>query len=113
MFFVNNDILRHASYDQNFIDEFPGCADRGEFTMYDWCDLAADTVKKSGTKIGWVHPLNVGPDFQMAMASFGIEIYNAQKAKLQTTKSGLSKYYGWLKYCVDNCSLPADITKFS
>ena len=113
MFFVNNDILRDAGYDQNFIDELPGRVDRGEFTMYDWCDLAADTVKKGAAKIGWVHRPNVGPDFQMAMASFGIEIYNAEQAKLQITKSGLTKYYGWLKYCVDNGSLPADMTTFS
>lgn len=113
MFFVNNDILRAAGYDQAFIDALPGRVEAGEFTMYDWCDLAADTVKKGAAKIGWVHRPNVGPDFQMAMASFGIDIYNDDEAKLQITKSGLTEYYGWLKYCVDNGSLPADMTTFS
>ena len=113
MFFVNNDILRAAGYDQDFIDALPGRVDSGEFTMYDWCDLAADTVEKGAAKIGWVHRPNVGPDFQMAMASFGIDIYNDEEAKLQITKSGLTEYYGWLKYCVDNGSLPADMTTFS
>ncbi|WP_421979503.1 ABC transporter substrate-binding protein [Roseibium sp.] len=113
MFFVNNDILRAAGYDQTFIDELPGKVEAGEFTMYDWCDLAADAVNKGAAKIGWVHRPNVGPDFQMAMASFGIDIYNEDEAKLQITKSGLEKYYGWLKYCVDNGSLPADMTTYS
>ena len=113
MFFVNNDILRAAGYDQTFIDELPGRVDSGEFTMYDWCDLAADTVEKGAAKIGWVHRPNVGPDFQMAMASFGIDIYNDEEAKLQITKSGLTEYYSWLKYCVDNGSLPADMTTYS
>ena len=113
MFFVNNDILRAAGYDETFIEELPGKVDAGEFTMYDWCDLAADTVEKGAAKIGWVHRPNVGPDFQMAMASFGIDIYNDEEAKLQITKSGLTEYYGWLKYCVDNGSLPADMTTYS
>lgn len=113
MFFVNNDILRAAGYDQAYIEALPGKVEAGEFTMFDWCDLAADTVTKGAAKIGWVHRPNVGPDFQMAMASFGIDIYNDDEAKLQITKKGLTDYYGWLKYCVDNGSLPADMTTYS
>lgn len=113
MFFVNNDILRAAGYDNAFISSLPSRVDAGEFTMYDWCDLAADTVEKGAAKIGWVHRPNVGPDFQMAMASFGIDIYNDEEAKLQITKSGLTEYYSWLKYCVDNGSLPADMTTYT
>lgn len=113
MFFVNNDILRAAGYDQAYIDALPGKVEAGEFTMYDWCDLAADTVEKGAAKIGWVHRPNVGPDFQMAMASFGIDIYNDEEAKLQITRKGLEQYYGWLKYCVDKGALPADMTSYS
>jgi len=113
MFFLNNDILRAAGKSDDFIAALPGQVEAGEFTMFDFCDLAAETVEKGAAKIGWVHRPNVGPDFQMAMASFGIDIYNEIQAKLQITKSGLADYYGWLKYCVDNGSLPADMTSFS
>ena len=113
MFFLNNDILRAAGKSDDFIAALPGQVEAGEFTMFDFCDLAAETVEKGAAKIGWVHRPNVGPDFQMAMASFGIDIYNEDQAKLQITKSGLADYYGWLKYCVDNGSLPADMTSFS
>lgn len=113
MFFLNNDILRSAGKDQSFIDALPGQVEAGEFTMFDFCDLAAEAVEKGAAKIGWVHRPNVGPDFQMAMASFGIDIYNEEEAKLQITKSGLTDYYTWLKYCVDNGSLPADMTTYS
>lgn len=113
MFFVNNDILRAAGKDQAFIDALPGKVEAGEFTMFDWCDMAAEAVKSGAAEYGWVHRPNVGPDFQMAMASFGIDIYNEDEAKLQITKSGLEKYYSWLKYCVDNGSLPADMTTWS
>ncbi len=113
MFFVNNDILRKAGKSEDFIAGLPAAVEAGEFTMYDWCDLGAEAVNSGAAKIGWVHRPNVGPDFQMAMAAFGIDIYNDDAAKLQITKSGLTEYYGWLKYCVGNGSLPADMTSYS
>ncbi len=113
MFFVNNDILRAAGKSEDFIAALPGQVEAGEFTMYDWCDLAAEAVESGAAKYGWVHRPNVGPDFQMAMASFGIDIYNDEEAKLQITKSGLEAYYEWLGYCVNNGSLPADMTTWS
>lgn len=113
MFFINNDILRAAGKSDDFIRQLPAAVEAGEFTMYDWCDLAAEAVKSGAAKIGWVHRPNVGPDFQMAMASFGIDIYNEDEAKLQITRAGLERYYSWLKYCVDNGSLPADMTTYS
>ncbi|MEL6572390.1 MAG: extracellular solute-binding protein [Pseudomonadota bacterium] len=113
MFFLNNDILRAGGKEEDFIAGLPAAVEAGEFTMYDFCDLAAEMVDAGAAKVGWVHRPNVGPDFQMAMASFGIDIYNEDEAKLQITKSGLTEYYGWLKYCVDNGSLPADMTSYS
>ncbi|MHA3915395.1 ABC transporter substrate-binding protein [Halovulum sp. GXIMD14793] len=113
MFFANNDILRAMGKDEAFIASLPEKVNTGEFTMYDWCDLAAEAVESGAAKYGWVHRPNVGPDFQMAMASFGIDIYNDDEAKLQITKSGLTEYYTWLKHCVDNGSLPADMTTWS
>lgn len=113
MFFLNNDILREGGKSEEFIKSLPEAVDSGDFTMFDFCDLAAEMVSAGAAKIGWVHRPNVGPDFQMAMASFGIDIYNEDEAKLQITKSGLEDYYGWLKYCVDNGSLPADMTTYS
>ena len=113
MFFANNDILRAMGKDEAFIAALPEKVNAGEFTMYDWCDLAAEAVKSGAAKYGWVHRPNVGPDFQMAMASFGIDIYNDDEAKLQITKKGLTDYYTWLGYCVDNGSLPADMTTWS
>ncbi|KAJ56251.1 hypothetical protein ACMU_10895 [Actibacterium mucosum KCTC 23349] len=113
MFFLNNDILRATGKSEEFIAQLPAQVEAGEFTMFDFCDLAAEAVNAGAAKIGWVHRPNVGPDFQMAMASFGIDIYNEDEAKLQITKQGLTDYYGWLKYCVDNGSLPADMTTYS
>jgi inositol-phosphate transport system substrate-binding protein len=113
MFFMNKDILRAAGKTNAELSALEAAVNAGEFTMFDWCDLAAEAVESGAAKVGWVHRPNVGPDFQMVMASFGIENYNKAEAKLQITRSGLTKFYGWLKYCVDNGSLPADMTTWS
>ena len=113
MMFFNNDILRKMGKSEEFIRGLPQAINSGAFTAFDYCDLAAEAVTSGAAEVGWVHRPNVGPDFQMLMAAFGIDIYNEDEAKLQITASGLERYYGWLKYCVDNGSLPADITSWS
>lgn len=113
MMFFNNDILRQMGKSEAFIAGLPDAVNSGTFTAYDYCDLAAEAVQSGAAEVGWVHRPNVGPDFQMLMAAFGIEIYNKAEAKLQITRSGLETYYGWLSYCVENGSLPRDITSWS
>ncbi len=113
MMFMNNDILREMGKSEDWIADLPGMVNRGEFTAFDYCDLAAEAVSTGAAEIGWVHRPNVGPDFQMLMAAFGIRIYNPEEAKLQITASGLETFYGWLKHCVDNGSLPRDMTSWT
>ncbi|MCB1490426.1 MAG: extracellular solute-binding protein [Rhodobiaceae bacterium] len=113
MFFINNDMLRKIGKDEDFISSLPAKVDAGEFTMDDMCDLAAEVKDAGAAEYGLLHRPNVGPDFQMAMASFGIDLYNEDEAKLQMTKSGLLKYYTWLKRCVDQGAIPADITTWN
>lgn len=113
MFFLNNDILRAAGKDEAFIDGLPATVNAGDFTMTDLCDLAGEVVSSGAAKYGIVHRPNVGPDFQMAMASFGIDIYNDDEAKLQMTRKGLTEYYGWLAHCVKVGAIPADMTTWS
>ena len=113
MFFLNNDMMRAAGKSEEFIASLPGEVNAGNFTMADFCDLAAEVKNSGASEIGFVHRPNVGPDFQMAMASFGIDIYNEDEAKLQITKSGLVDYYAWLADCVEKGALPADMTTYS
>jgi len=113
MFFLNNDMLRKAGRSDEFIAGLPEAVNAGEFTMDDLCDLAADVKNSGASELGIVHRPNVGPDFQMAMASFGIDMFNDEEARLQITKSGLKDYYTWLKSCVDKGAIPADMTTYS
>lgn len=113
MFFLNNDMLRKMGKSEDFIAGLPEKVNAGEFTMADVCDLAAEAVDSGTAKYGILHRPNVGPDFQMAMASFGIKQYNADEAKLQMSATGLNDFYSWLKTCVDQGAIPADITTWS
>lgn len=113
MFFLNNDMLRTAGKSEDYIAGLPGLVDAGEFTMDDMCDLAAEVKESGAADYGFIHRPNVGPDFQMAMASFGIDLYNDEEAKLQITQSGLENYFTWLASCVKKGAIPADMTTWN
>lgn len=112
MFFYNNEMLRKMGKDEAFIDGLPAAVNAGEFTLYDACDLGAEAVKAGVAKQGFLHRPNVGPDFQMLLGSFDINIYDADAAKLQMSPVKLEKFYDWLGYCVDKGAIPADMTSW-
>ncbi len=112
MFFYNNDMLRKLGKDEIYIGGLSAAVNAGEFTLYDACDLAAEAVEKGVAKHGLLHRPNVGPDFQMLLASFDIDIYDADSAKLQMSASKLEKFYDWIGYCVNNGAIPADMTSW-
>lgn len=113
MFFINNDKLRKMGKSEEFIDGLPAEVEAGAFTMYDMCDLAAEAVSSGVAEYGLIHRPNVGPDFQMTMAAFGMDVYDDEQARLQLSASGLEKFYDWLEYCVDNNAIPGDMTTWT
>ncbi len=113
MFFYNKDKLRQIGKDEAFIEGLPARVDSGEFTLYDLVDLAKEVVDGGAAKYGFVHRPNVGPDFQMLMASFGIDLYDEDQNKLQISESKLADFFTWVKYAVDQGVLPDNITAWS
>ncbi|MCG8510684.1 MAG: extracellular solute-binding protein [Rhodospirillales bacterium] len=113
MFFYNKEMLRKIGKSEDFIEGLPAKVEAGEFTMYDLSDLAAEVVAKGAAKYGFVHRPNVGPDFLMAMASFGIEPSDSATGKLKMSKQGLTDFLAWLKYSVDKGALPGNMTSWS
>lgn len=113
MFFYNKDMLRKVGKSEAFIENLPSQVEKGEFTLYDLVDLAAEVKTKGAAKYGMVHRPNVGPDFQMAMASFGIVPFDGKSGKLQISKSKLNKFYDWLLYAVNKGALPKNMTSWS
>ena len=113
MFFYNKNMLREAGKSEEFIEGLPAAVESGDFTIYDLVDLAREVMASGAAKYGMVHRPNVGPDFQMTMESFGIDPYDDEQAKLQMTRSGLTNFYKWLKYAVDQGVLPENMTTWS
>jgi inositol-phosphate transport system substrate-binding protein len=113
MFFYDKNMLRKIGKDEDFIENLPAKVEAGEFTIYDLADLAKEVVAGGAAKYGFVHRPNVGPDFQMLMASFGIDLYDEEQNKLQIAQSKLTHFFKWLKYSVDAGALPANMTAWS
>src|SRR2546430_1361390 len=113
MFFLNNDKLRKLGKTDKDIAALPGKVDAGEFTMYDLCDLAGQSVQKGVTKYGILHRPNAGPDFQMLIEAFGVVPYDAPSGKLQASKAAYKDFYTWVKYCVDKKAFSSTNTAMS
>jgi inositol-phosphate transport system substrate-binding protein len=113
MFFYDKNMLRKIGRDEEFIESLPAKVEAGEFTIYDMTDLAKEVVDAGAAKYGIVHRPNVGPDFQMLMASFGIDQYDDEQSKLQMSQSKLTHFFKWIKYSVDAGVIPANMTAWS
>jgi len=113
MFFLNNDKLRKLGKTDKEIAALPAKVDAGEFTLYDLCDLAGQSVQKGVTKYGILHRPNAGPDFQMLIEAFGVVPYDAQSGKLQASKAAYKDFYTWVKYCVDKKAISSTNTAMS
>jgi len=112
MFFYDKQMLRDIGKDEAFIEGLPAQVESGEFTLYDLVDLAKEVVDGGAAKYGFLHRPNVGPDFQMLMASFGIDLYDEEQGKLQMSESKLAAFFEWLKYAVDQGALPDNMTSW-
>lgn len=110
MFFYDKQMLRDIGKDEAFIEGLPAAVESGDFTIHDLTDLAKEVVDGGAAQYGFVHRPNVGPDFQMLMASFGIDLYDEAQAKLQMSESRLAAFFDWLKYSVDQGVLPDNMT---
>src|SRR6266498_3335024 len=113
MYFLNNDKLRKLGKTDKEIAALPAKVDAGEFTLYDLCDLAGQSVQKGVTKYGILHRPNAGPDFQMLIEAFGVVPYDAQSGKLQASKVAYKDFYTWVKYCVDKKAISSTNTAMS
>lgn len=110
MFFYDKQMLRDIGKDEAFIEGLPAQVESGDFTIYDLTDLAKEVVDGGAATYGFLHRPNVGPDFQMLKASFGIDIYDEEQAKLQISESKLAAFFEWLQYAVDQGVLPDNMT---
>ncbi len=113
MFFFRKDMLRKIGKSSAFIESLPGRVEKGAFTIWDLSRLAKEVVKSGVAKYGLIHRPNVGPDWQMAMASFGFDPYDEATAKLQASRSALTAYLKWIQWNAENGVTPKNNTAMS
>jgi inositol-phosphate transport system substrate-binding protein len=110
MIFYNKDILRKIGKDEAFIEGLPEMVDKGEFTMADFSALAKETVDKGAAEMGLLHRPNVGPDYLMTFASFGVKFMDQASGKLLLPKAEMLKALEWFAYNAENGITPKNNT---
>ncbi|MBF0276856.1 MAG: extracellular solute-binding protein [SAR324 cluster bacterium] len=113
MFFYRKDMLRKIGKSEDFVNSLPDKVNAGEFTMMDLSKLAKEVVDAGVAEYGIIHRPNVGPDFLMAMASFGFEPMDQASGKLKASKKALMGFLSWIDWNASNGVTPRNNTSFS
>jgi inositol-phosphate transport system substrate-binding protein len=113
MFFYNKDMLRKIGKSEEFIEGLPDMVEQGQFTMMDLSKLSKEVVDGGAAEYGIVHRPNVGPDFLMTLASFGLDPLDDESGKLQISKSAVAGFLDWIDWNAKNGVTPKNNTAMS
>ena len=113
MLFFNKEMLRRAGKDDAFIDSLPARVDRGEVTIWDLSRLAKELVDGGIAKYGILHRPNVGPDFLMTFAAFGMRFADPTSGKLLLETGPLGEAPRWFAWNAENGVTPRNNTSMS
>jgi inositol-phosphate transport system substrate-binding protein len=113
MFFYNKDMLRKIGKDEAFIEGLPEAVDQGEFTMSDLSNLAKEVVDKGAAEMGIIHRPNVGPDYLMTFAAFGLRYLDEETGQLLLPKAEVQAGLEWFDWNARNGVTPENNTAMS
>ncbi len=113
MLFFNKEMLRRAGKDDAFIDSLPARVDRGEVTIWELSRLARELVDGGIAQYGILHRPNVGPDYLMTFAAFGMRFADPSSGKLLLETGPLGEALGWFAWNADNGVTPRNNTSMS
>jgi len=113
MIFFNKDHLRKIGKDEAFIEGLPEKVAKGEFTAWDFSELAQEVVQKGAAQFGLLHRPNVGPDYIMTFAAFGVRLLDEATGKLALPKKELGAALSWIEWNAKNGVTPRNNTQMS
>jgi inositol-phosphate transport system substrate-binding protein len=113
MIFYNKDMLRRIGKDEAFIESIPAKVESGEIDAYAWGELVKEVVAKGGAQLGQLHRPNVGPDFLMMLAAFGVQTQDPATGKLQLQVGPMEKALDWFAWMARTGATPANNTAMS
>jgi inositol-phosphate transport system substrate-binding protein len=110
MFFYNKEMLRKIGKDEGFIEGLPELVEKGEFTMTDLANLAKEVVDQGAARFGILHRPNVGPDYLMTLAAFGVRFIDDDTGQLLLPKAEMQKALAWYDWNARNGVTPENNT---
>jgi len=113
MYFYNKDMLRKIGKDEAFIESIPQKVDSGEMTMADFGQLVKEVVDKGAAEYGLLHRPNVGPDYIMTFAAFGVKFMDEKTGKLLLPRAEMQKAFEWFDWMARNGATPENNTAMS
>jgi inositol-phosphate transport system substrate-binding protein len=113
MFFYNKDMLRKIGKDEAFIESLPEKVNSGEFSMQDLGELVKEVVDKGAAEMGMLHRPNVGPDYLMTFAAFGVKFMDEESGKLLLPRAEMQKALEWYDWMARNGATPENNTAMS
>jgi inositol-phosphate transport system substrate-binding protein len=113
MIFYNKDMLRKIGKTEEFIDSIPTEVASGQMTAADWGELVKEVVDKGAAKLGQLHRPNVGPDYLMSFAAFGVQWQDPKTGKLLLQVQPMQKALEWFNWMARNNATPPDNTAMS
>jgi len=102
MFYYNKDYLRQIGKSEEFINGIPDKVRSGEFTIYDFTELAKEVVDAGLVKYGIIQRPNAGPDFYMLLAGFGQESFQDSTGRMMLDQAALLRTLEWIKSANDS-----------
>ncbi len=113
MIFFNKDHLRRIGKDEAFIETLPDKVKAGEFTIWDFSELAKEVVQRGVARFGLLHRPNVGPDYIMTFAAFGAKLFDERSGKLLLPRKELGAALSWFAWNAANGVTPRNNTQMS
>jgi inositol-phosphate transport system substrate-binding protein len=113
MFFYNKDMLREIGKDEAFIEGLPEKVEAGEFTIWDFGELAKEVVDAGAAEFGLLHRPNAGPDYLMTFSAFGVKFQDDESGKLLLPRAEMQKAFEWFDWMARNGVTPENNTAMS
>lgn len=113
MFFYNKDMLRKIGKDDAFIESIPEKVESGEMTIWDFGELVKEVVDAGVAEFGMLHRPNVGPDYLMTFATFGVKFQDPESGKLLLPLAEVEKTLEWYDWMARNGATPENNTAMS
>jgi len=92
-FYINKKVLKKLGWSDEEINALPEKIRKGEFTLFDFVEVAKEAVNKGLVEWGLYHRPKMGIDYFQIFTSFGVDFYDEEKGIFVFNKKEMYKVY--------------------